>query len=239
MSVSSTTRKQQFPLDGTTADYTFNFRALTSAPEDIKCSVLTAGTTTVLTYTTQYSVSINSDGVGGTVTLVSASTIGLGTLTVYRETTNLQSSDYDDYNQFPANTIENDLDIRTMVEQEQSETFDRTIKFPVESTTTGIDFPEPAANNLVGWNSAGTNLQNYPLLDDAVLRGTFSNANLTTGTLVITHNRGLAAPYTVMVIIVKNTGEKINPSYTCYVNTVVVNLLPWGTLTGTWGYVVI
>ena len=76
MSVSSTTRKQQFVLDGATADYTFNFRALLSAPEDIKCSVTTGGTTTVLTYTTQYSVSVNSDGAGGTVSLVSASTIG-------------------------------------------------------------------------------------------------------------------------------------------------------------------
>ncbi len=160
MSVSSTLRKQQFTLDGIEDNYTFTFRALTSAPEDIKCSVTTAGVTTILTYTTQYSVTINSDGVGGTVTLVSASTIGLGTLTVYRETTNTQESDYDDYNQFPANTLEEDIDKRTMVEQEQAETFDRTIKFPIESTTKDIDFPEPAASKLIGWNSVADGLEN-------------------------------------------------------------------------------
>lgn len=239
MSVSSTTRKQQFVLDGVEDGYTFTFRALTSAPEDIKCSVTTAGTTTALTYTTNYSVSVNSDGIGGTVTLVSASTIGLGTLTVYRETTNLQSSDYDDYNQFPANTLENDLDIRTMVDQEQSETFDRTVKFPVESTTTDIDFPEPSASHVIGWNALGTNLENLSITDSVLIRGTFTNANLTTGNLTITHNRALSSPFTVLVIIVKNTGEKIVPEYTCYTNTVVVNLLPWGTLTGTWGYIVL
>jgi len=239
MAVSTTERKQQFVLDGVTEDYTFTFRALTSTPEDIKCSVTTAGTTTVLTYTTQYSVAINSDGVGGAVSLVSASTIGLGTLTVYRETTNKQESDYDDYNQFPADTIETDLDRRTMVDQEQTEILDRCIKFPVESTTKDIDLPEPVAANLIGWNAVGDGLKNYPLLDDSVIRGTFTNANLTSGYLTITHSRGLTPPYTVWVVIVKNTGEKINTGYVCYTNTVVVDLRAWGTLTGTWGYIVI
>jgi len=160
MSVSSVLRKQQFTLDGIEDNYTFTFRALTSAPEDIKCSVKTAGVTTILTYTTQYSVSINSDGVGGTVTLVSAGTIGLGTLTVYRETTNTQESDYDDYNQFPANTLEEDIDKRTMVDQEQSETFNRCVKLPIESAYTDIILPEPETGKALKWNNAGDNLEN-------------------------------------------------------------------------------
>jgi hypothetical protein len=160
MTVSTTTRKQSFTLDAVTEDFAFTFRALVSTPEDIKCSVTTAGVTTILTYGTNYAVSINSNGIGGTVSLVSTATIGLGTLTVYRETTNTQDSDYDDYNQFPANTLEEDLDKRTIVDQEQSETFDRCIKFPVESSTTDKDMPEPSADKVLGWNTAGTALEN-------------------------------------------------------------------------------
>ena len=70
-------------------------------------------------------------------------------------------------------------------------------------------------------------------------RGTFVNADLASGFLTITHNKGLSAPYTVALFVNKNTGEKINPPYVCYANTVVVDLNLWGTLTGTWGYVVI
>jgi len=241
MSVESLIRKQQFTLDGIEDEYTFTFRALTSAPEDIKCSVKTAGTTTVLTYTTQYSVSINSDGVGGTVTLVSASTIGLGTLTVYRETTNTQISDYDDYNQFPANTLENDLDIRTMVDQEQTETFDRSVKLPIESLYTDIFLPEPEAGKILAWdgNKTLSNIAITGITSEGVIRGTFTNANLSSGTLTIQHNKALTAPYGVLLEVFKNTGERIRPSIMCYANSVVVTLTPWGTLSGIWGYILI
>lgn len=241
MSVSSVLRKQQFVLDGIEDDYTFTFRALTSAPEDIKCSVLTAGTITVLTYTTQYSVSVNSDGVGGTVTLVSASTIGLGTLTVYRETTNLQSSDYDDYNQFPANTLENDLDIRTMVDQEQSETFERSLTLSIESLYSGIVLPDPEAGKILAWSATKTlsNIAITSITAEGVIRGTFTSASLSSGTLTIQHNKNLDTPYMVLLEVFKNTGERIRPSIMCYTNSVVVTLTPWGTLTGTWGYILI
>ena len=73
----------------------------------------------------------------------------------------------------------------------------------------------------------------------AGVRGTFVNADLASGFLTITHNKALSAPYTVALFVNKNTGEKINPPYICYTNTVVVDLNLWGTLTGTWGYVVI
>ena len=242
MSVSSTTRKQQFTLDGATADYTFNFRALLSAPEDIKCSVTTAGVTTILTYTTQYSVSVNSDGVGGTVTLVSASTIGLGTLTVYRETTNLQSSDYDDYNQFPANTLENDLDIRTMVDQEQDEVFNRTLKLPIESQYSGIMLPEPESGKILAW-SATLTLSNIAIstlvTDRTILTGNFTNATLSSGTLTIQHNKNLSAPYMVLLEVFKNTGDRVRPNIICYANSVVVTLTPWGSIAGAWGYILI
>lgn len=168
MSVSTTARKQQFVLDGVEDTFTFTFRALTSAPEDIKCKVTASGVETDLTYTTDFTVAINADGVGGTVTLVDPAGVGSGTLTVYRETTNTQESDYDDYNQFPADTLENDLDKRTMVAQESAEALARTAKLPISVTGADPELPVPSANKLIGWNSDGDGLENKTALDTDV-----------------------------------------------------------------------
>jgi hypothetical protein len=161
MTVTTTARRQQFVLDGSEDEFTFTFRALTAVPTDIKCIATVYGNDTDLQYTTDYSVVVNTNGVGGTVTLVSPATVGSGVLTVYRETTNKQESDYDDYNQFPADTLENDLDIRTLVAQELSETQDRTVLVAI-STPAGINpvLPVPAANKVIGWDSAGTSMEN-------------------------------------------------------------------------------
>lgn len=160
MSVASLTRKQQFTLDGATADYTFTFRALTSAPTDIKCISTTNGTDTIRVYTTEYSVAVNASGIGGTLTLVSPSTVGKGTLTIYRETTNKQESDYNDYNQFPAETVEQDLDIRTLVSQELSEELDRGLTLPISVSGVSAELPVPSADKVLGWNSAATAIEN-------------------------------------------------------------------------------
>ena len=71
MSVSTTTRKITYTCSAV-ANYDFTFRALTSTPTDIKCKlkVLATGVETDLAYTTAYTVAVNSNGVGGVVTLV-------------------------------------------------------------------------------------------------------------------------------------------------------------------------
>lgn len=167
MSVDSTTRKQSYDLDGATEDFDFTFRAFTNTPTDIKCIVSTNDTLTALTYRTNYTVSINSDGVGGTVSLISAATIGLGTLIVYRETTNKQESDYDDYDQFPANTLEADIDRRTLISQEVAEEVARCIKLGTDQDpdTVSPTLPAPSADALLGWNSDGTGIENKVALD--------------------------------------------------------------------------
>lgn len=165
MTVSTTARRQQFPTDGATADFTFTFRALTTALSDIKCILtFTSGTTSTdvnLTYTTDFTVAVDSSGVGGTVTLVSPATISVGTLTVYRETTLTQLSDYDDFNQFPADTLETDLDKRTMTDQELREDVDRALALAISySGTVTTLLPTPVADNIIGWDATGSFLEN-------------------------------------------------------------------------------
>lgn len=165
MTVESTARKASFNMDGVTVDFDFTFRALVSSPEDIKCKVTDGdGNVTDLTYTTDYSVAVNADGVGGTVTVNDAESEGC-TLTVYRETTQKQQSDYEDYNQFPADTLEEDLDRLMCLAQETAEDTGRTLKLPITSDLSDVEVPEPESNKLIGWNAAGDGLENKEALD--------------------------------------------------------------------------
>ena len=167
MSVDTTNRKDKFTLNGTTSSFDFTFRAIPAQPEDVKCIVTTNSTDTTLTYLTNYTVAVDSSGVGGVVSLISAASIGLGSLTVYRETANVQESDYEDYSQFPADTLETDLDIRTMVSQETSEDIARCVKVPVSSTITSLETPPPEAGKALVWNSTATGLTNSTInIDD-------------------------------------------------------------------------
>lgn len=187
MSVETTVRKQSFTLNGTTSTFDFTFRALPSNPTDIKCIASTNGVDTILEYTTDYEASISEDGVGGSVTLVSASSVGTGTLTVYRETTNLQESDYNDYNQFPAETLEEDLDQRTLVSQENSESLNRTVKMPITSALTGssLDLPTPAAGFLIGWNDTADGFANT--VNPSILSATSPLSLNTAGVLSLSY----------------------------------------------------
>jgi hypothetical protein len=129
-----------------------------------------------------------------------------------------------------------------MVDQEQSETFDRSVKLPIESLYTDIFLPEPEAGKILAWdgNKTLSNIAISTLVTDrTILIGTFTNTNLSSGTLTIAHNKGLVAPYSVILEIFKSNGERIRPAITCYTNSVVVQLTPWGTWSGTGGYILI
>jgi len=167
MTVSSTNRKQNF--DGGQAELEFTFRALPEAPEDIKCIATSdAGVITYLEYNVDYTVAVNSDGIGGTVTLnpTFATTY---THTVYRETTIKQESDYDDYNPFPADTLETNIDRLTMIAQEERELGERTLKYPISSTGTDTNLPVPEAGKFIAWNAAGDGMENKDIPDPSTL----------------------------------------------------------------------
>jgi len=159
MSVDTTTRKQTFNMDGSTVNFDFTFRALRGNEEDIKCLIIsTTGTITLLTYSTEYSVVIDRDG-GGTVTVSDPETTGT-TLLVYRDTTNTQESDYEDFNQFPADTVENDFDKRTMRSQEIDDDISRAVKANISSSLSDIELPTPSAGKALVWDTGLTGITN-------------------------------------------------------------------------------
>lgn len=180
MTVATSERKQSFA--GGQSSLEFTFRTLVSNPEYVKVKLVetATGTETDLTYSTQFTVSVNSDGVGGTVT-VSPTFSTSYTYLVYRDTSAIQNSDYEDYNQFPADTIEGDLDRAILIAQEQQEATDRTLRYPISASAASTELPSPSANDYIGWNSAGDALENKSLPDPSTLQKA-SNSDATTAT---------------------------------------------------------
>ena len=87
--------------------------------------------------------------------------------------------------------------------------------------------------NKVGIKSANVDI----VLVSSAPTNIFTNSDLTTGVLTITHNLGLSAPYAVNVAIFDNTHNQIIPdAVTGTANTCAIDLTSYGTLTGTWGY---
>lgn len=159
MSVSSTTRKQSFA--GGQATLTFTFECLPDHPEYIKVTATSSGTDTILEYGVAYTVALESDGTGGVVTLSPTFSTSYSH-TVYRECNQIQDSDYDDYNQFPANTLEENLDRLTFICQEIQETLDRSVQVPVSSTASGLVLPEPTDGKILAWSGSSGILINLP-----------------------------------------------------------------------------
>lgn len=168
MTVETSDRKQTF-LGGQSA-LTFAFRTLVSNPEyiQVKNVVVATGVESDLTYGVDYTVAVNSDGIGGTVTLAPTFSTAYNHV-VYRLTSAVQASDYDDYNQFPANTLENDLDRSILIAQEQAEETDRTLRYPISASGASTELPAPEADAFLAWNSAGTALINAPIPDPSTL----------------------------------------------------------------------
>ena len=66
---------------------------------------------------------------------------------------------------------------------------------------------------------------------------TFTNADLTAGILSVTHSLGTKL---VSVTVYDNESKQITPEITLIdVNSLIVDLSPWGTITGTWSIIVI
>ena len=156
MTVSSTASTQSFA--GSQSTLTFTFPAIYGHPEEIGVieRVTATGLDTDLTYSTHYTVTINTTGIGGTV-IVSPSYSSAYTQIVYRKTAITQGSDYEDYSQFPAETLEGNLDRLTMIAQE----IDANAKDTSDKVKAWVTFDGTAASPITP--SAGYNVSSSVL----------------------------------------------------------------------------
>ncbi len=158
--VSTTTTRVKYTCNGTTTAYTYPFKILADAElVAVKADALGVETTFVLN--TDYTVAGAGVDGGGTLTLTAGSKCPAGcTLTMLRNMTVTQETDYVDGDAFSAESLETALDKQTLIMQQQAEQIGRAPLLPKSSSVTNPVLPNPAANTVIGWNSAGTGLEN-------------------------------------------------------------------------------
>jgi len=171
MTIPSTTRKAG-PLLGTGAQTTWPFTFKVFATTDILVTTADSlGVETVRVINTDYSVALNANqetSPGGTVTypLTGSALPVSGKLTIIGNLPYDQPLDLPSGGNFSPLALENELDRLTMQVQQVEEVASRAVQVPVTSSASPL-LPAPEANALLGWNTAATAMQNYPLEDIA------------------------------------------------------------------------
>jgi hypothetical protein len=120
--------------------YAFTFEILTSS------DIAVYRGSTLLTLTTDYSVTINANGTGS-VTLVA--TAGTSNITIVGAKTIQRTTDFTTGGDFFANTINDELDAQTIFIQQVAETAERGLKAPVIDPT-DINMTLPSKTSRAG-----------------------------------------------------------------------------------------
>jgi len=170
MTISSSINRVDYTGNGAVDTYSYTFRIFSQ--EDLRVTVRdTNDSETTLTLTTDYTVTGVGDEGGGTIVLVNSSQAWLDAdgdlltdyiLTIRRVRDILQETDIRNQGEFLPETHEDAFDHFIMVDQQQQEEIDRSIRLPesVSSADVSTELPIPVANRAIGWNNDGTALSN-------------------------------------------------------------------------------
>jgi hypothetical protein len=161
MTVSAGVFRSDYLGDGVQVDFAVGFQAL--AEGDLVVYLTDPNDTSnpvKLTLTMDYTVSGNLYTGTGVVTMLVAPAAGY-IISILRDMTLSQETDYEQYDDFPADSHERALDKLTMISQEQQEKLARVPIMP-ESVVLDLKFPAPKANTAILWNDDETTLVNGP-----------------------------------------------------------------------------
>jgi hypothetical protein len=175
MTVSSATSKVQYNGNGSTTVFAYTFKIFNQ--NDLTVIVRSAaGTETVKTITTHYTVSGVGSAGGGNVTMLTAPIAG-ETLTILREQDLTQELDLVENDPFPAQSLENALDKLTFIVQQQGEELTRAIKAPRTNTIITTEFTVPAdrASKVLAFDASG-NVINGPTINNVTNAEAYATA---------------------------------------------------------------
>lgn len=152
MTVTTTDRRNSATGDGATVIFPFTFRLQNTSQMTVYLNdVLQA---------TGYTVAINSNGVGGTVTF-STAPANLDDIQMIRSVPITQSTRLPTEGARNERTLEEMVDKLTMALQEVSENQNRSVHLVITaSSSINTELPEPEAFNLLRWNEDGDGLEN-------------------------------------------------------------------------------
>jgi len=207
MTVSSTTVKNSYSGNGSTTQFAYGYKIF--ADTDLIVIIRSAaGTETVKTLTTHYTVAGAGDASGGSITFTTGNTPASGeTVVIIREVPQTQAIDYIANDPFPAESHEEGLDRATMTTQQVQEELNRSIKLSRTNTMTSTEFTVGAtdrANKILAFDSSGEISVTQEL-------GTYKGTDATVTT----------EAYNVRDIIKSTTSAQLNNVYICIADAVV------------------
>ena len=161
MTVASTTNQIVYTGDDATSVFAYTFKIF--ADTDLVVTeklIADPFTETVLTITTDYTVSGVGVSTGGNVTLVAGALAATKKLIIQRVLPLTQGFDLAENDNAPSSGYEDAYDKLTMMIQTLDETLQRAIR--IDPTQTGIDvqLPPPEADKGIAWNSDADGLVN-------------------------------------------------------------------------------
>ena len=129
--VSDASSRAEFSCDGSTTTFDFTYPILATSDIVLIHRVIATGVETVLTETTDYSLSAtnNDYSSGGTITTV-ATYGSTASLTAIRDIPDSQGATLSDSGVLRLAAIEDALDKLTMLHEQQQEEIDRCLKYP-------------------------------------------------------------------------------------------------------------
>jgi len=207
MTVSSTTVKNSYSGNGSTTQFAYGYKIF--ADSDLIVIIRSAaGTETVKTLTTHYTVAGAGDASGGSITFTSGNTPASGqTVVIIREVPQTQAIDYIANDPFPAESHEEGLDRATMTTQQVQEELDRSIKLSRTNTMTSTEFTVGAtdrANKILAFDSSGEISVTQEL-------GTYKGTSATVTT----------AAFVQRDIVKSTTTAQLNNVYICVADSVI------------------
>jgi len=160
MGVASTVNKWTYVLDGETLIFPYTTKIF--AQTDLVVQIV-GTTTTTLILTTDYDVSGAGNENGGNVTLVNAGNSG-DKLVIRKVLPLTQTTDLVENDPNRADVMEDALDKMILIAQQIDENVQRAVVRDITQSEQ-ITLPIPSGNKLIGWDSAGTGLENKTTLD--------------------------------------------------------------------------
>jgi hypothetical protein len=142
MTISSSINKAQYTANGATTVFAFNF--LIPSSQDIQVFLNDA------LQSSGFTVSGYGNPAGGSVTFTTAPQ-NLWIVTILRVMPLTQAVDYVPYDAFPAQTHEGALDKLTMIDQQQQEEIDRSLKISVSAPDTNVIIDAPVDEAILTW----------------------------------------------------------------------------------------
>lgn len=176
MTISNETNRIQYNGNGVTTAFAFPYYFFATSDLVVILTDTTTSTDTTQVIGTDYTASGTLiDGVyssGGTITFNTVPASGKR-ITIYRELTYTQETDYTNVDAFPEEAHEQALDRLTILTQQIKDDLKRSLLLPTSTTLSGLTIPSPEANKYLGWNATANNLENKETVEVSVTLPSF------------------------------------------------------------------